>query len=275
MVNETQNSQWFNAASSGDIKELYEKIKKGLYINIKNDEGKTALILAAEKGLTNVVKFLLGINNERVLDLVLEWKNDHDLSNEYIKQWNNNWISANINARDKTGKIALFYAIKEGYYDTVKLLIDTGADVNVRDTDEYTPLILAIEKHHADIAKWLIDAGADVNAVSRTEFNSSSKSGGYSALIRAVEIGSESVTKWLIEAGADVNVRDSYGQTALIIASNKGLTKMVELLIKAGANVCIKDRLKRTAFYYAQNNEYFDIEDLLKNADAIKSILCR
>jgi len=85
MVIETQNSQWFDAASSGDVKELYKMIKRGENIDIKNNDGKTALMIASEQGLPDVIKFLLGINNERVLDLVLEWKNDHDLNNKYLK----------------------------------------------------------------------------------------------------------------------------------------------------------------------------------------------
>jgi len=277
MVTETQNSQWFDAASSGNIKELNKIIKSGINLNIKNDDGKTALILAAEEGLSNVVIFLLGINNENVLDLVIEWKKkDHDLNNEYIKQWKNNWITTDINAKDKTGKTALLYAVKEGHYKTVKLLIDNGADVNASDNDENTPLIFAVDGRHTDIVKWLIDAGADVNAISRIKYSSHYdrgtyqysyfNSGGNSALISAVEIGSINITRWLIKAGADVDVRNSRGKTPLIIASENGFTTIAELLIKVDANVCGRDRSGKTALDHAQIKKFLDIEDLLRNA---------
>jgi len=181
------------------------------------------------------------------LDLVLEWKNDEELCEKLAKQWKSHWIAVDINARDKTRKTALWYAVDGGHYETAKLLIDAGVDVNTYDLDDCTPLLIAVEKGYTEMAKWLIDAGADVNISRRiirkvgTGFTFSDdiyyyNEGGNSALISAVENGRVNLTRWLVKAGADVSVKDKYGETALEIATSNKFYDIAEILEKAKGN---------------------------------------
>ena len=55
----------------------------------------------------------------------------------------------------------LHWAAFGGHTDTVKLLLDVGADKEVKDKNGETPLHCAAWKGHTDIVKLLLDAGAD------------------------------------------------------------------------------------------------------------------
>jgi hypothetical protein len=73
---------------------------------------------------------------------------------------------ANPNARTKRNESALGDAATAGSEETVKMLLDRGAEVNVRDIRGYSPLLLAAgsDAMPAGIVKLLLAKGADVNA---------------------------------------------------------------------------------------------------------------
>ncbi|MCH2546063.1 MAG: ankyrin repeat domain-containing protein [Alphaproteobacteria bacterium] len=50
-------------------------------------------------------------------------------------------------------------------FDTVKLLVEAGADLNVRDPNGETPLMNAISINNPDMVKYMIEEGADFHAV--------------------------------------------------------------------------------------------------------------
>jgi len=58
-----------------------------------------------------------------------------------------------------TGGTALMLAAANGHAETVKLLLDRGADLKVRDNEGKTALVWAREKSHPEIAQ-LIEAAA-------------------------------------------------------------------------------------------------------------------
>lgn len=64
------------------------------------------------------------------------------------------------------GMTALIYAAREGHLDTVKALVEGGANINqVSGGDKMSPMVEAIINGHFDIAKYLLDKGADPNIV--------------------------------------------------------------------------------------------------------------
>ena len=57
----------------------------------------------------------------------------------------------------------MLLAAREGHTDSVRALLDAGADVNqVSAGDKTSPLLIATINGHFDLAKLLLDKGADV-----------------------------------------------------------------------------------------------------------------
>jgi ankyrin repeat protein len=65
------------------------------------------------------------------------------------------------------GLTPLLLAVREGHAETVRALLDGGADINQAiAADHTTPLLLATINGHYDLAKYLVERGADVKAAS-------------------------------------------------------------------------------------------------------------
>ncbi len=74
-----------------------------------------------------------------------------------------------MNDKDNYGDTALILATSlsntESNVETVKLLIDNGADVNIRGNDGWTALMYAtcnFQNSNIETAKLLLDSGADI-----------------------------------------------------------------------------------------------------------------
>jgi ankyrin repeat protein len=110
-------------------------IANGANIEDRNNDGRTALILAAEKGYSDTVAMLIA-------------------------------NGANINARDKLGRTALIWATVGGRsFDIVAMLILSGTDVNAQDKDGDTPLANASYTDNTEIIKIPLEKGANVNHI--------------------------------------------------------------------------------------------------------------
>ena len=89
-------------------------------------------------------------------------------------------LNTDVDAKNSFGKTALMYAAQYGFMNSVKILLEAGADINAQTqegnmTDKYcyddlciangkrTALMYAIQEGHLDIAKYLVSQGADIN----------------------------------------------------------------------------------------------------------------
>ncbi|HNI94438.1 MAG TPA: ankyrin repeat domain-containing protein, partial [Leptospiraceae bacterium] len=73
----------------------------------------------------------------------------------------------------KNGNTPLHNAAESDDLDTVKYLIEKGADIRIKDKDGNTPLHKAAESGELNIVKYLIQKGADVNAKNNQGFTAS------------------------------------------------------------------------------------------------------
>ncbi|MFA5086826.1 MAG: ankyrin repeat domain-containing protein [Candidatus Paceibacterota bacterium] len=178
------------ASHNGYLNIVEELIKSGADVNVKKINGETALILACENGSIDVIKKLIksgadvnakNFYGETALDIVFE-RGDFGIVNELIKG------GANSNK-----SIVLVNASFNNDINTVKKMVQAGADVNIQNFDKWTALMYASDKGYLDIVKELIRAGANVNTTNSI---------GWTALMYASTNGNTSIVQVLKDAGA-------------------------------------------------------------------------
>lgn len=118
---------------------------------------------------------------------------------------------ADPNIRNEAGTTALMWAVND--LKKTRLLLDRGADVNARSEDSRTPLLIAAGRSGSrDVVKLLLDRGADINA------RSPGLGGDMTALTEAARLGDEGLLRLLVERGADLKAAGpgplAYGQYA-------------------------------------------------------------
>ncbi len=120
-------------------------------------------------------------------------------------------------------------AVFRGRFDTVKELLECGADVNAKDDNGQTALMTAAAIGHSPIFHFLLDYSANVNE---------SSSDNMTALLWAVLANDTGMVKTLIKKGADLNVRENeYGFNALEWALNEKLYRIVLILLENSVDV--------------------------------------
>lgn len=170
----------------------------------------------------------------------------------------------NINIRDNNGWTALMeiLSIVPWFYDydnTIKLLVEHGADVNIQGNSGRTALHHASFRGRDKNVKLLLEHGADVNI---------QDSSGRTALMDSFENG-WGKAKLMLEYSVNVNIQDKYGQTALMSACYRGHTETVKLLLEYGADVNMKDESGWTALTYALIKEDRNKIKLLKEYNGV------
>ena len=137
-----------------------------------------------------------------------------------------NGADINEESNAYTDETALHLAFRNSHFETVKYLVENGADVNKTDGYGNTVLMDASRNGNFEIVEYLLENGADVNA----------KDEG-SPLILASAKGHLEIVKCLAENGADVNFKDYYNNlkiclTALKYALENNHSEIVGYLVK-------------------------------------------
>lgn len=154
------------------------------------------------------------------------------------------------------GVTALSLAAEEGHYDTVKLLVENGANLDNLDDLSLTPLTHAARRSHWDIVELLLESGAMVSFTGhrlRTVLHYAAKEG-FSTFVDR-----------LLKHGAPVNTVDADGATALHHAAWSGSTSSVRLLLKHGADIEAVTPAKQTPLMCAcQSGRLETVRELLQ-----------
>jgi len=264
------------AALYSDISVVREILAYPVDLNREGPFNDTALMLAADRGLPDMVDALLkagadphsvdefgrtalifgaGSGNSRVVQLLLS-------------------TGLKADSKDKYGDTALMAAAAAGNPESVRLLLNNGADVNATNRRRQTALlsgatgdsgfsILEMSRPHADVPEnkihrdvvvsLLLDAGAPMNAHGWF---------GETALFSL----EEDAVRELIRHHADLEARDNSGETPLIDTVSGSVA---DILIKAGANVNARDKDGKTALIRAAENNYVDKLEVLVKAPGI------
>jgi uncharacterized protein DUF6438/ankyrin repeat protein len=126
-----------------------------------------------------------------------------------------------VKKKNSAGRTALAFFVAQGKNpsatdQTIRVLIEAGAEVNVRDDQGKSPIFSTC--HNLNALKPLVAAGADLNAKDRF---------GETPIMRCFD--PKGLTS-LIEAGADLFVQNNHGQTAAQKMRQGGLIDLANIL---------------------------------------------
>ncbi|MEK6982505.1 MAG: ankyrin repeat domain-containing protein [Candidatus Micrarchaeota archaeon] len=213
-------------------------------LDVKDNDGQTALMFATYSGADKIIKLLL----ENGADVNVQDKLGRTalmISRELSKAKLLIEAGSDIDLVDICGNNALFYAIRHGKQKVMELLIDNGANVNARNFEGQIGSMFLGEwsissEENLKTYEMLLNKEADFNA---KDLN------GNTVLMHAIARHSEShgpeLVAFLIENGADVNARNSDGFTPLMFLNEKhshGRRSIVgEMLLNSGADVNARD----------------------------------
>lgn len=243
--------QPIHVAAAYGLTALVERLlDRGVDVNSVNDDGMTALQLAATTQEPSTVELLLKRGaNVHLLDC-----------NRVTPLWR---VAYKLNGNAKIAKLLLEGGSEPGFPDWIgvtplhsaclngnieifQLLIDGGADVKAKNDAGESLLHYALRRDpRLELIKELVRLGADVN-----EQDNNSQAPLY---VVAVGSGSESavVVELLLDSGADVNDDDVFGFTALHCVAANGNLELVMLFAEKGANLSLRDKNGDTALSFA------------------------
>ncbi|KAK7052685.1 ANK-REP-region domain-containing protein [Favolaschia claudopus] len=223
-----------------------------------------ALSLAAYAGHSEIVKLLLdldGVNSDQALCPAICGKQTETVKMLLDK-------GADVNTVDERDTTALHNAIDKGFEPIIKMLLDAGADTNIIGGMYGTALQAAASIRDEHTVKMLLDAGADMNIVI----------GEYgTALHIAVHLNSEPVVKVLLEAGADMNIIGGKYGTALqaaVYRESGPYDPIVKMLLDAGANMNIVGGSYGTVLRAAAYRAFEPTVKMLLDAGAEVNLVC-
>jgi len=166
---------------------------------------------------------------------------------------------ADVNARDIDENTPLHKTAFMGRIETVRVLLEKGADVHASNNERKTPLHYAAGNGHTEIVRALIERNMDVNAIDIP---------GITSLHYAAGNGHTGAARVLLEGGADVNTKRESGDTPLHHAALYGHTEIVRVLIRAGANIHAANNCGETPIVCAFEQGRHDIVRLLEERGA-------
>lgn len=153
-----------------------------------------------------------------------------------------------LDAKDRKGRTALFYAMEKGNDKAMEFLLDSGASLEIRDKKGNTALLYALLRYNCkfgfhsfqnrkreageskklfDVAKKLISRGADVNAANKEG-------------ITPLMLAKGKLLQCLLRYGADATAVTRDGTSVAMFHSNS--LRSLRLLEKHGADITAPNR---------------------------------
>jgi len=226
-------SELHAAVRSGNLAAVNQIVEKGESIGSFDSQGWSPLHTAAARGETEILRYLLSrqpdievrghqLNEDTPLSLAAECGQAESI--RILLQH-----GANIHTRNRCDYTPIMVAAYERRDEAIKALLEGGAKANDEAGLGGTPLLLTsgAGTWRIPTMKALIEGGANVNPV---------HSHGITAMHNIAQWGSAEEMAYLIEQGCDVDDTQWNGWTPLHYAIEQSKRECVRLLLDAGAD---------------------------------------
>ena len=243
-------------------------IDHGALIDATRKDGTNALLRACKTGQSESVRFLLDagadVNNVKpdgnsCLHEAVHGRCSNETLREIIHQ------GVNVNDVNNKSQTALIVACVTAQPESVKLLLENGANPNITDAYDYTSLHAAVYGCCTnDTLQDIIDCAVRINAQNNN---------GETALKLACLYQQQDSVRALLEAGSSLNIADDKGNTCLhSVVMGCCSKKIIRKIIDHGADVNATNKEHHTALLIACVNENEHAIKVLLNAGANPNI---
>ena len=164
----TWDKKLFNYSSFGDTEGVISALAQGGRVTVRNPQGKTPLLVAAQKGHLNICDLLLE-HGSNVSDVDPATKNTalHFAAGHGRNGLVEALLSrrAEVNPQDRIGFTPLHAACQEGHLLCVLTLLKAGASITLPDNGGQLPIHLAAQLDRVEIVKTLLECGCSPDTV--------------------------------------------------------------------------------------------------------------
>ncbi len=265
----SKNESVHLAAEKNDIPAIKIMIENGKDFAAANEEGKTPLQIAREKGSKDTALFLSSLKKIRYASgstYTGQVKDEKENGWGILRFFNGSRYSGQFKDGKFHGLGYWYYSNGKGYAGEFRNNQFFGRnelfeDKKVHKPDNYgeTLLYQAARRGSLTQVRLIIERGGDVNLRSNQK---------QTPLHFAAFEGYLSVAKVLLKYNAEISPVDRDGMTPLHFAADSGKTAMVRLLIEKGALVNARNKLGVTPLMHAVFRDSDEVVKILLEAGA-------
>lgn len=242
----SQKEPAFEAAKQGNLKALHVYLRKGLDPELRNDDQKTLLHIAAEHGHTDLITWLASTQQ---LTIEATCNKGHTpflaaaLAGQPLGMAALRDVGANVNAQDKSGQYAIHLAIESNKRECINYCIQTLDQLEATDNLQITPLLKATQQSKFDTMQWLVNKGGNINAKSKY---------GDLAIHHASRMGTLAAVKFCAEIfRQDLEAKSNLSETPLLLAAAGSKLDTMQWLLDQGVRTDAKTKDGDFAIHYA------------------------
>ncbi|EKV56154.1 ankyrin repeat domain-containing protein [Brachyspira hampsonii] len=246
----TENeNKMINAVKIGDIRTIQTLLSQNVSPNIKDERGYSLIHIAAENNQTSSIN-VLKTSPYTDLNILLESNTKITNNNQYI---------------DGSYYSAMDIAAVNKNFESVKLLIDSGANINFKMKEKPRSEFLASEYSNPQILELYLNKNIYLLMNSEDVVS----------LIKSASIGNnaENINYLVKNLGIDVDTKDT--NTMLHYAVGNGSIEAASELIKLGANIDNTNANFKTSLHYVienNSNKLLESVNLLLSKNANPNI---
>uniref|UniRef100_A0A1X7U7A6 Ankyrin repeat protein n=1 Tax=Amphimedon queenslandica TaxID=400682 RepID=A0A1X7U7A6_AMPQE len=257
-TNEEGKTALMLACERGHEDIVHSLLSAGANVNIQDNKGWTALMIASRHIHTSIIHMLLQANANPHLKTSSAGSNVLMIASYYgnyevVELLISKGVDYKYQRKDH-GANAFMLACLNGHTQTVELLLKEQVDPNVQEKDGWNAFMLACQNGHTQIVELLLKEQVDPNV---------QKKDGWNAFMLACQNGHTQIVELLLKEQVDPNVQEKDGWNAFMLACKNGHTQIVELLLKEQVDPNVQNNNGTNAFMLACKNGHTQTVELL------------